>query len=220
MASRRASSHAPGRSGDQTKDREAYNAKREMENLQRVFNHLDRNSNGSIEVEELHNYLKFLGHKCKRPEVEDMIWEIDEDNDGCVNWEEFKNAYFRVKNDAQGWEPRRFFNVVEFMMHDKDFSGTIDHDECMEILFRRYGKSELMEAKVQDYIRADEDGDNLITFSEMLHMDSRNDKNRMKLEPGFRFSQAEVERTKMENRKLFDAYNKTLAEVKMKQVEP
>ena len=31
------------------------------------------------------------------------------------------------------------------MMHDKDSSGTIDMDECMEILFRRFGKDQLEE---------------------------------------------------------------------------
>ena len=44
-----------------------------------------------------------------------------------------------------GLEPRKLFNVVEFMMHDKDSSGTIDMDECMEILFRRFGKDQLEE---------------------------------------------------------------------------
>ena len=37
--------------------------------------------------------MKFLGYKCKRNEVEDMIWEVDEDCDKCVNWEEFKSMY-------------------------------------------------------------------------------------------------------------------------------
>merc|ERR1711998_531125 len=44
-----------------------------------------------------------------------------------------------------GLEPRKLFNVVEFMMHDEDSSGTIDMDECMEILFRRFGKEQLEE---------------------------------------------------------------------------
>ena len=31
--------------------------------------------------------LKFLGYKCKRKEVEDIIWEVDEDADGCLDLE-------------------------------------------------------------------------------------------------------------------------------------
>ena len=67
--------------------------------------------------------------------------------------------FYRVRHDKSGWEPRRLFNVVEFMMHDKDMSGTIDMDECMEILFRRFGKEQL-EAKVAEFMQNDEDGDN------------------------------------------------------------
>ena len=54
-----------------------------------------------------------------------------------------------------GLEPRKLFNVVEFMMHDKDCSGTIDMDECMEILFRRFGKEQL-EARVNEFMDHDE----------------------------------------------------------------
>ena len=31
----------------------------------------------------------------------------------------------------------------QFMMYDKDQGGTIDMDECMQILFRRFGKANL-----------------------------------------------------------------------------
>ena len=72
-----------------------------------------------------------------------MIWEVDEDCDRCIDWEEFQSMFYRVRHDKTGWEPRRFFTVVEFMMHDKDMSGTIDMDECMEILFRRFGKEQV-----------------------------------------------------------------------------
>jgi hypothetical protein len=64
-----------------------------------------------------------------------------------------------------GLEPRKLFNVVEFMMHDKDSSGTIDMDECMEILFRRFGKDEL-EERTKAFFQHDTDGDNAISFAE------------------------------------------------------
>ena len=81
--------------------------------------------------------------KASKADVEDMIWEVDEDCDRCIDWEEFQSMFYRVRHDKTGWEPRRFFTVVEFMMHDKDMSGTIDMDECMEILFRRFGKEQV-----------------------------------------------------------------------------
>ena len=43
-----------------------------------------------IDHSELNTYVRYLGHKPKKHEVEDMIWEVDENGDGCINWEEFK----------------------------------------------------------------------------------------------------------------------------------
>ena len=40
----------------------------------------------------------------------------------------------------QGREPSRLFNLVEFMICDKDGGGTMSEDECMEILYHRFGK--------------------------------------------------------------------------------
>ena len=121
-----------------------------------------------------------------------------QDCDRCVNWEEFKGMFYRVRHDKSGWEPRRLFNVVEFMMHDKDCSGTIDMDECMEILFRRFGK-ELLESKVNEFMSQDEDGDNDITFTEFLHMDNRSDKAGNTKDPGFLLSRGLVAQTKEQN---------------------
>ena len=50
-------------------------------------------------------------------------------------------------------------------MHDKDSSGTIDMDECMEILFRRFGKDQL-EERTNEFFKHDTDGDNAISFAE------------------------------------------------------
>jgi len=186
--------------------RREYNEKQELENLQRVFKRLDKKGAKRIDVEDLWGALKFLGHKCKKQDVEDMIWEIDEDRDGAVSWDECRSAFYRVKHDKEGWEPRRFFNIVEFMMHDKDNSGTIDQDECMEILFRRFGNDGSgLEAKTHEFMSHDEDGDNDITFSEFLTMDKVNETARMKKHPGFRFSQALVATTKAENDKILAA---------------
>ena len=51
-----------------------------------------------IDPEELSEYLRFLGYKCKKAEVDDMIWEVDEDCDHCVNWEEFKTMCARPQH--------------------------------------------------------------------------------------------------------------------------
>ena len=36
-----------------------------------------------------------------------------------------------------GCEPKRLFNLIEFMINDKDGGGTINEDEIMEVLYHR-----------------------------------------------------------------------------------
>ena len=39
---------------------------------------------------------------CLQSEIDDMIWEVDEDCDQAVNWPEFQAMYFRCNNDQAG----------------------------------------------------------------------------------------------------------------------
>ena len=45
--------------------------------------------------------------------------------------------------DTTGLEPFQLFNVVQFMMYDKDNSGKVTVDETMHMLYARYGKARL-----------------------------------------------------------------------------
>jgi len=77
-----------------------------------------------------------------------MVWEVDENLDGCIDWQEFVLMFRRNIADKTGLEPSRVFNVVQFCMYDRDFSGRVSLDETMRMLFARYGK-ERLEAEVK-----------------------------------------------------------------------
>jgi hypothetical protein len=69
-----------------------------------------------------------------------MIWEVDENLDGCVDWDEFQMMYYRNMTDTTGLEPFELFNIVQFMTYDQDFKGHITEDDTMSTLFARYGR--------------------------------------------------------------------------------
>ena len=53
--------------------------------------------------------------------------------------------YHRCRNDKTGFEPRRLYNVVEFLMNDKNGNGLVSVEEAMQILFLRYGRQKMDE---------------------------------------------------------------------------
>jgi len=59
--------------------------------------------------------------------------------DGYIGWEEFKTSYRRAAADQLGKEPRKLFNIMEFLMADDDNSGTLTVEEALECYGKRYG---------------------------------------------------------------------------------
>ena len=108
---------------------------------------------------------------CQK-EIEDMIWEVDENLDGAVDWDEFHLMFQRNIKDKTGLEPFQLFNVVQFMMYDRDNSGNVSVDETMHMLYARYGKDRLeqeMKALFGDNLGGNgEGGDGSLSFNDYL----------------------------------------------------
>jgi hypothetical protein len=75
--------------------------------------------------------------------VEDILWVVDEDIDGAVDWPEFQLMFRRNITDKTGLEPSQLFSVVQFLMYDKTFAGFVTLDQTMLMLYNRYGKDRL-----------------------------------------------------------------------------
>jgi len=75
--------------------------------------------------------------------IDQMIWEADELADEVICWDEFQLVYRRNLDDTTGNEPSSFFRLVEFLSFDQSRKGFIIEDDCMEILFVRYGGNKL-----------------------------------------------------------------------------
>eukprot|EP00826_Nyctotherus_ovalis_P062798 TRINITY_DN9146_c0_g4_i3.p1 TRINITY_DN9146_c0_g4~~TRINITY_DN9146_c0_g4_i3.p1 ORF type:complete len:186 (-),score=80.45 TRINITY_DN9146_c0_g4_i3:121-678(-) len=71
-------------------------------------------------------------------EVRDMIWEVDEDMDKCVNYEELERMYRRCSRDKEGIEPRKLFNLIQFLMFLNDYKQKdITAEDTLQLLFIR-----------------------------------------------------------------------------------
>eukprot|EP00921_Rhytidocystis_pertsovi_P003038 GHVQ01005063.1.p1 GENE.GHVQ01005063.1~~GHVQ01005063.1.p1 ORF type:complete len:199 (-),score=19.27 GHVQ01005063.1:380-976(-) len=144
----------------------------ELQSLRRVFQHINTSNNGKLSSGELHDVLVSLGHPTNKQDIELMIWEVDDDLDQYISWDEFLVMYQRCINDATGLEPRKLFNLVQFLMYDRDFTGSISVEQTLQILFVRYGR-ELLDQEIQAIFGEEEkdpDGqEKRIPFSEYLN---------------------------------------------------
>eukprot|EP00937_MAST-01D_sp_MAST-1D-sp2_P002939 g2939.t1 len=120
---------------------------------------------------DLAGALRALGKRCTRQEIEDMIWEVDDNLDGAVDWEEFRMMFQRNITDESGLEPCHMFNVVQFMTYDKKNSGVVTVDDTMSMLYARHpSPHDLEEAMAKlfgDNVNA-ADGGGSLTFLEYL----------------------------------------------------
>ena len=71
--------------------------------------------------------------------------EVDDDLDGFVSRQEFDIMYKRCISDPSDLEPRQLYNLVTFLMYDKDFRGRVTIEETLQILFVRHGRKNLDE---------------------------------------------------------------------------
>eukprot|EP01043_Picozoa_sp_COSAG02_P040410 COSAG02_NODE_3270_length_7035_cov_21.981978_5_plen_214_part_00 len=49
-------------------------------------------------------------------EATEVLWEADDDHTGALDVQDLVELYFRVTTDATGYEPRRLFCMLEFLL--------------------------------------------------------------------------------------------------------
>lgn len=140
--------------------------KRKEDDLQKEINKLKASTNNNCteaEIDQLKQrvdrtrkitegdlaiVLKDMDVPFKPSEVRDMIWvslkqEVDEDLDKCISEQEFFRMYKRCVSDKEWQEPRKLFNLVQFLMYDNNFKGWVGEEETFQLIYIREGRSVL-----------------------------------------------------------------------------
>ncbi|KAF3177586.1 hypothetical protein EYR41_008762 [Orbilia oligospora] len=137
-------------------------SREEVQTFQDAFKIFDKDGNGEISIDELGAVMNSLGQQPTESELRDIIHEVDLDNTGTIDFQEF--LALMAPRDQQhrdiDRELRDAFNVF-----DKDKTGTIDATE-LRLVMKALGEN-LTDEQIEEMIKeADKDGNGTIDFEE------------------------------------------------------
>jgi hypothetical protein len=135
---------------DQEKEEEEQEAEdEEVRYLEKAFRALDSDGDRKVGLKDLQEMLKRLdAPKYSKAELRQMIFEVDDDCDGYMGWDDCSNVWVRGKEPLvhnSAYEPRQMFELLDFLVldvrHSKEHrvTGRVNNTEMLKLFKRRYG---------------------------------------------------------------------------------
>ncbi|KAI9900855.1 hypothetical protein N3K66_005117 [Trichothecium roseum] len=135
----------------------------ELAHFREAFNVFDSNGNGQITKEDLGRVMRSLGQKPSDAELQDMLNEVDLDQSGAVDFQEFLQMMSK-KGSKTSMEQEL---QEAFKVFDADGTGTISREELKHVM-KSIGE-QLSEEEIDEMLRiADKDGDGHIDYNEFV----------------------------------------------------
>ncbi|KAJ0164890.1 Calmodulin [Colletotrichum tanaceti] len=126
-----------------------------------VFDLFDKDGTGDITAQELGEVMRSLGLNPSDTELNDMVNEVDADNNGTIDFNEFLNLMAQKVQIGDAEEELK----NAFKVFDRDGSGTISAEELRHVL-TSLGEN-MTPAEIDEMIQmADKDGDGSIDYDE------------------------------------------------------
>lgn len=97
---------------------EYYRAKDELHKLEEKLK-VHTSQDHKISFKDLDAVLRSLGPPFHRKQIEHMIWEVDENLDEMIDFDELQLTYYRNITDSSGSEPCYFFKILEVSIYSQ-----------------------------------------------------------------------------------------------------
>ena len=133
----------------------------QLEKCREIFNLYDKDKDGTIDSRELGDIMRSLGTYPSYEEINEMLKEVDTDNSGKIDFEEFLELFNKKINELDTEEDY----IEAFKTFDKDNSGLITAKNLVHVM-ASLGER-ITEEEAEEMIKnADTDGDGTINFKE------------------------------------------------------
>ena len=127
----------------------------------------DQDGDGTISVDELGIIFRSIGQNPTDEELDQMIAEVDEDNSGCCEFDEFLLLMSRnMKNESNIDDEM----LEVFNMFDTSGKGYISNLDLRRMMTEQYKTELTIEDINQLFIETDEDKDGKINFKDFIKM--------------------------------------------------
>ncbi len=136
-----------------------------IKDFREAFEIFDRDKDGYITAKELIQVMKSLNQDPSEQEINEMIKQVDLDNNGRIDFNEF--AELMTKRSKETDIEEEVINA--FRVLDKQGQGTISTVELRHLMVTLGDK--LTEEEVEEMLReADFDGNGIINYEEFVRM--------------------------------------------------
>jgi len=140
----------------------------DVKKLKAAFNLLDLNSDGCVNVSELHTMLTNIGIAVKEDLIQEIIRSVSKEGNSLLTEAEFMawmGRFTRTDSKDELMEDL----LAAFQVFDKDGNGFITKDE-LRIAMETIGEK-VTEKELQNMLRqADVDNDGMINYQEFLRI--------------------------------------------------
>ena len=151
---------------------EEYITDEQRKELQDVFDQFDKDKDGKISAKELENAMQSMGQNPTVDEVQEMMREVDLNQDGKIDFDEF--MYLMTKSSPDTQTEDEVINA--FRVFDKEGNGLISSAELKHIMMTIGDK--MTEEEADEMVNeADIDEDGMINYEKFVSINSRNNSN-------------------------------------------
>ena len=137
----------------------------QVEELKEAFSLFDTDGSGSIDAKELKAAMRALGFQVKKADVRKMIADIDKDDSGTIDFQEFVDMMTGKMSERDGKE-----EVAKvFALFDHEGAGKIGFRDLKRVV-TELGES-ISDEEMREMIEeADKDGDGYVVFEDFFKM--------------------------------------------------